>query len=84
MDTVGGSKRRASIPHLRAWRIYRLKSQLQLAQAAQVGEQTVIRLEKGNEANELTLYKLARALGITIHQLLNEAPPEQTLIDSAA
>jgi DNA-binding XRE family transcriptional regulator len=59
-------------------------SQLQLAKAAQVGEQTVIRLEKGAEANELTLYKLAKALEVSVHQLAHEEPPEKTLIDDAA
>lgn len=63
---------------------YRLMSQAKLAQAAGVGEMTIVRLERGNEANELTVYKLAKALETTVQQLLEEGPPEQTTIDSAA
>lgn len=75
---------RRALPHLKAWRVYRLLSQAKLAQAASVGEMTVVRLERGGEANELTIYKLAKALDVTVQQLLEEGPPEQTTIDSAA
>lgn len=75
---------RRALPHLKAWRVYRLLSQAKLAQAAGVGEMTVVRLERGGEANELTIYKLAKALDVPVQRLLEEGPPEQTTIDSAA
>lgn len=75
------SSHRRPIPNLRAWRIYRLLSQDQLAKAAGVGEMTIHRLERGDNANELTVYKLAKGLGLSIQQLLTEAPPEQTVMD---
>lgn len=75
---------RRHVPNLRAWRVYRLLSQDKLAKAAGVGEMTVHRLERGDKANELTVYKLAKALEITIQQLLLEQPPEQTTMDGAA
>ncbi len=84
MDQKDQPKRRSSIPFLRAWRLYRLLSQRELAQRAKVGEVTVIRIEQGEQANELTVHKLARGLGITAHQLLEEEPPQETTIDIAA
>lgn len=64
-----------TVPHLRAWRIHRLMSHKELAQAARVSEQTIYRLEHTAErANDLTAHKLARALGVSYEQLLNEDP----------
>jgi transcriptional regulator with XRE-family HTH domain len=84
MDKQDLPKRRSTIPLLRTWRLYRLLSQRELSQRAKVGEVTVIRIEQGEQANELTVHKLARGLGITAHQLLHEEPPEETTIDGAA
>jgi DNA-binding XRE family transcriptional regulator len=75
---------RRALPHLKAWRVYRLLSQAKLAETAGVGEMTIVRLERRGEANEITIYKLAKALGITVQQILEEGPPEQTTIDIAA
>ena len=69
---------RSEIPHLRAWRLYRLLSPGDLAKAADVGRDTIFRLERpGQRANELTVYKIARALDINAKQLLEEMPPEK-------
>lgn len=38
---------RRALPHLKAWRVYRLMSQAKLAQTAGIGEMTVVRLERG-------------------------------------
>jgi DNA-binding XRE family transcriptional regulator len=70
--------KRQTIPNLRAWRLYRLLKQGELAKAAGLGEQTIFRLERpGERANELTIHKIARALGVTVQQLLQEQPPEK-------
>lgn len=69
--------KRKAIPFLRAWRLSRLMKQGELAAAAGLGEQTIFRLERpGERANELTIHKIAKALGISVQQLLNEPPPE--------
>ena len=70
-------EQRTQVSNLRAWRLYTLLKQVELAEKAGVGEQTVIRLEKGGRATELTIHKLARALGISVRQLLEEQPPEK-------
>ncbi len=71
-------QRRSEIPNLRAWRLHKLMNQEQLAEAAGVGRQTIFRLERPDErANELTIHKIAKGLGITVHQLMNEMPPEK-------
>ncbi len=68
---------RFPIPHLRAWRLAQLKTQGQLAKEAGIGENTIVRLEKpGERANELTIYRLAKALKISPKKLLEEPPPE--------
>lgn len=62
-------------PHLRAWRMHRLLTTKQLADAAQMNEKTIYRLERpGQQANELTVHKLANALGIDFQKLLEELP----------
>ena len=68
-----------AIPHLRAWRLHRLLTQDQLAQAAGVGRDTVYRLERdGERANELTIHKIAAGLGIAVEELHIEPPKEGT------
>lgn len=75
-------QRRHVVPNLRAWRLHRLMAQEQLAKAAGVGVNTIFRLERPEErANELTIYKLARGLGVSVRELLEEEPPEK---DAAA
>lgn len=63
-------QKRSEIPYLRAWRLHRRMTHEELAKAAEVGRQTVIRLEKpGQRANELTIYKIAHGLGISVEDL---------------
>lgn len=68
------SQTRMTIPYLRAWRLFRLMTHNQLAEKADVGRETIFRLERGQRANELTIYKLAKALETTPEKLLNERP----------
>lgn len=65
---------RQPVPHLKSWRLAKLLSQAKLAEQAHVGEITISRIENGEKANELTIYRLAQGLGITPHQLMNEEP----------
>jgi transcriptional regulator with XRE-family HTH domain len=65
-----------ALPHLRAWRVYALLSQHQLAAKAAVGPATIARLETGGRANHLTVQRLANALNITLRQLIRETPEE--------
>jgi len=54
-------------------------SQTDLAKAARVGSGTVARIETGGENPRVsTLYRLAEALGVSVHDLLPEQPPAET------
>lgn len=66
--------KRAPVPYLEAWRLHNLLSQAGLAKKAGVGKNTVKRLEDGEQANLLTIHKIARGLEITVDRLLNEKP----------
>jgi transcriptional regulator with XRE-family HTH domain len=63
-----------AVPSLRYWRLERLLSQRQLAEASDVSEPTIIRAEGGKRIGALTAAKLARALGVTAKQLQEEEP----------
>ena len=66
---------RYKLVHLRAWRERKHLTQEKLSQLAGMGKSTVTRLETGkNEANGITVEKLADGLGITRDQLLNKEP----------
>ena len=67
-------KSRISLPHLRTWRMERLLTQQQLADASGIGVATVIRAEKGLPVNGLTAVRLAKALKITQRQLVESEP----------
>ena len=59
------------LPHLRALRERNELTQVQLAERAGVGKSTIVRIEKGKQnANGVTVVKLARALGVTREELL--------------
>ncbi|HLW01972.1 MAG TPA: helix-turn-helix transcriptional regulator [Ktedonobacterales bacterium] len=70
---------RLTVPYLRAWRIHFVLSQRELAKQAGITPGTVIRLERGERANYLTIRKLAQGLGIPMQQLLSENPAEKDL-----
>lgn len=69
---------RKAIPYLRDWRLHRLLTQDKLAEVAGIGRDTVFRLERPDQrANELTIHKIAKALDVSVRQLLEELPPEK-------
>lgn len=68
---------RVALPFLHTWRIHKLLSISELAEAANVSRPTIIQLENGkHEANLTTVGKLAAGLGITRRQLVYEQPEE--------
>ena len=68
------------VERLSLWRAWKRWTQDELASAAGVSRTTVSMLENGAAlANPVTVYKLARALGISRQQLLEENPPEEWL-----
>ena len=67
---------RHTVPSLRFWRLERLLTQRQLAEASGVAEQTIIRAEGGREVSALTAARLARALDVTV-TALRAAPTEE-------
>jgi transcriptional regulator with XRE-family HTH domain len=64
-----------ALPHLRGWRLHALLRRNELARKAGVSARTVERAELGGKVSDVTSIKLARALGISVSQLLNEEPP---------
>jgi DNA-binding XRE family transcriptional regulator len=62
------------VPYLRSWRADKGMTQEELAAAADVSRNTVLRAEAGGAVNVRTLAKLARALGITVHELRHTNP----------
>lgn len=73
---------RVALLHLRSWRAHRMLTLVQLGEAAGLSKMALQRLETGQaQANPLTVVKLARALGITKKQLIEEEPPEETRDD---
>lgn len=63
-----------AVPYLRAWRIERGLTQGQLADKAGVGRSSITNTENGGKVSPLTISRLAKALGITQAQLLDEDP----------
>jgi transcriptional regulator with XRE-family HTH domain len=66
----------ARVPSLRYWRIKRLLTQRQLADAADVATSTVAHGEQGYALSLLTAAKLGEALGVSV-TALRSAPPEE-------
>jgi transcriptional regulator with XRE-family HTH domain len=65
-----------TVPFLRAWRVSKLWTQAQLAEASGVSVPTVIRAEGGSPIGAITAKKLARALSISVRQLQAEEPQD--------
>ena len=62
------------LPYLRGWRADKGLTQEELAAAADVARGTILRAEGGAAVNVRTVAKLARALGITVHELRHTDP----------
>jgi transcriptional regulator with XRE-family HTH domain len=63
-------------PHLRAWREYRVLTQLELSGRSGVSNSLISRIEAGKKRpGPTTIGKLAEVLGITREQLVHEQPP---------
>jgi transcriptional regulator with XRE-family HTH domain len=72
------------LPHLTAWREYRIMSGVELAHKADIGRSTIHRAETGQEiVSWLNIRKLAKALEITPEQLINEDPPTHRVAGAA-
>lgn len=62
------------LPYLRAWRADKGWTQDELAEHADVARGTVLRAERDEPVNVRTVAKLARALGISVHDLRHVDP----------
>jgi transcriptional regulator with XRE-family HTH domain len=73
-----------TIQDLRAWRIDRGLTQAQLAKLAGVGRATIARAESSEGVSVTTPAKIAKALGITVQELLHNTPGDQSKVLGAA
>jgi DNA-binding XRE family transcriptional regulator len=64
------------VPYLRAWRIWCVLTQADLAELAGINKFTIARAEAGHRIDFANIHKLATALGITVQQLLREDPSQ--------
>ncbi len=63
--------------NLKRWREYRLMTQKELADAADLGVASVVRIENNHtEPRFSTIKKLAVALDLEARQLISQRPPE--------
>ena len=66
------------MPHLKAWRMYKLMAQNELAERSGLAKSTLARAERGDEVvNFANIRKLAEALGISPEDLLGSAPGKE-------
>jgi transcriptional regulator with XRE-family HTH domain len=65
-----------TLPYLRAWRLAKERTQLDVAASAGLGISTIVRAEKGEQVGALTAAKLARTLGVSVKQLQDEEPAQ--------
>ncbi len=64
------------VPYLQAWRLHHDLTVRALAKQAGVAASTIVRGEAGMAISALSATRLAKALGITMQQLREEAPPQ--------
>ena len=62
------------LPNLQTLRLERLFSQAALAKKADLSRNTIYKLEGGGDAQLLTVYKLAKALGVEPAELYRSTP----------
>lgn len=63
-----------AVPHLAAWRNYRIMSQQQLANNSGVSRSAIADAEQGKRVRASNIHKLAGALAITPDMLVHQAP----------
>jgi transcriptional regulator with XRE-family HTH domain len=68
------NQRGLNIPQLAAWRLDRVMTQQELADAAGIGRNTISRAESGDAVSLANVHKLAQALRITTGDLLHTSP----------
>lgn len=74
---AGKQPSRVALEHLRSWRASKGLTLETLGEAADLTKTALSRLENGQaRANPITVFKLARALGITRKQLTEQEPDE--------
>ena len=76
-------RRGLPLPYLEALRLSQALTQVELAKAAGVGRNTVLRAEAGAPVALGNVRKIAAALGISVQQLLTE-DPSKSKIEKAA
>jgi transcriptional regulator with XRE-family HTH domain len=77
---AGKTPSRVALEHLRSWRAYREMTLEILAKTAGMTPASISKLENIQaHANPVTVFKLAKALGISRKQLLEEEPTEEWL-----
>jgi transcriptional regulator with XRE-family HTH domain len=69
-------RRGLSVPRLEAWRLEHALTQRELAEHADVSRGTVVRAEAGEPISLPNVRKLAKALGISVRDLLHKDPGE--------
>ena len=77
METVMTRPSDFHVPYLRAWRADKGMTQWDLAHASDVARNTILRAEAGAPVNVRTMAKLAKALGISVHDLRHTDPDQE-------
>jgi DNA-binding XRE family transcriptional regulator len=63
------------VPYLKAWRMYRVLTQIELADRAHVHANTIRAAEGGRGVQITKIGKLSKALGVDRHTLVTTPPP---------
>ena len=80
-------RRGVRVPYLRAWRMYRLLSQLELSALARLSVPGISLAENGGKVRLSTLIRLAAALDLPRDALVRIPPPdsgEKATVDEGA
>jgi transcriptional regulator with XRE-family HTH domain len=79
----GDAHRGLALPHLEAWRNYRVMTQAQLASAAGISRATIGAAAQGERVRHANIQKLATALGIDASTLVYTAPETEGALTHA-
>jgi transcriptional regulator with XRE-family HTH domain len=67
-------QRGLNVPRLAEWRLDRVMTQQELADAAGIGRNTIVRAERGDAVSLANVRKLAKALRTTTGELRHDSP----------